>query len=99
VARATANPSYGTTPLAVSFDGSSSDDPDGDTLSYAWDLDGDGKVDDAELGVGDLLFQAATVFPVGVSYGVRRSLVFDLDQNTPRDEGRRIWGCGCRPLP
>lgn len=47
VARATANPSYGTTPLAVSFDGSSSDDPDGDTLSYTWDLDGDGMYGDS----------------------------------------------------
>jgi glucose/arabinose dehydrogenase len=47
VARATANPSSGPTPLTVSFDGTASDDPDGDALSYAWDLDGDGEYDDS----------------------------------------------------
>jgi glucose/arabinose dehydrogenase len=47
VARATANPSSGPTPLAVSFDGTASEDPDGEALSYAWDLDGDGAYDDS----------------------------------------------------
>jgi glucose/arabinose dehydrogenase len=38
----------GPAPLAVTFDGRGSTDPDaGDTLSYAWDLDGDGAFDDA----------------------------------------------------
>jgi len=36
----------GTAPHCVDFDGTSSFDPDGDTLSYEWDLDGDGTVDD-----------------------------------------------------
>jgi PKD repeat protein/glucose/arabinose dehydrogenase len=46
VARAT--PTTGTAPLTVTFDGTSSNDPDpGDTLSYAWDLDGDGAFDDS----------------------------------------------------
>jgi glucose/arabinose dehydrogenase/PKD repeat protein len=47
VARATANPTNGPVPLAVSFDGTSSADPEGDPLSYAWDLDGDGAFDDS----------------------------------------------------
>ncbi len=47
-ARATGNPSSGTAPLAVSFSGSTSTDPDvNDTLDYAWDLDNDGQYDDS----------------------------------------------------
>jgi glucose/arabinose dehydrogenase len=45
---ATANPTSGQAPLTVNFDGRGSSDPDpGDTLSYAWDLDGDGDFDDS----------------------------------------------------
>ena len=38
----------GQTPLTVQFDGSGSADPDaGSSISYAWDLDGDGAFDDS----------------------------------------------------
>ena len=44
---AKANLTSGDAPLTVNFDGTASNDPDGEPLSYAWDLDGDGDYDDS----------------------------------------------------
>ena len=41
------NPTSGPSPLTVDFNGSGSSDPEGQTLAYAWDLDGDGAFDDS----------------------------------------------------
>jgi len=46
-ARATATPDHGPTPLSVSFSGTTSSDPDGDALTYSWDLNGDGTFGDS----------------------------------------------------
>ncbi|MEX1073179.1 MAG: NPCBM/NEW2 domain-containing protein [Chloroflexota bacterium] len=45
-ANASASPSSGPAPLTVNFSGTNSFDPDGDPLTYAWDLDADGQFDD-----------------------------------------------------
>ncbi len=42
IAQATADPTSGQAPLDVAFSAEGSNDPDGDTLSYAWDF-GDGQ--------------------------------------------------------
>ncbi|GAA3097185.1 glucose/arabinose dehydrogenase [Kribbella aluminosa] len=42
-----ADPASGPTPLTVTFDGTASNDADGDPLTYAWDLNGDGLYDDS----------------------------------------------------
>jgi PKD repeat protein len=47
VAKASATPTSGTVPLAVSFSSAGSSDADGSIAAYAWDLDGDGQYDDS----------------------------------------------------
>jgi len=63
---ATANPSSGNAPLTVQFDGTGSSDPDGDAISYAWDLDGDGAYDDSTAAQPTYTYTAAASVPVGL---------------------------------
>ena len=44
-ARIVADATYGFSPLMVNFDGTLSDDPDGDTLTYEWDFNSDTEID------------------------------------------------------
>ena len=48
IARATSNVDNGPTPLTVNFSSAGSIDPDGTSLTYAWDFDGNGTTDSTE---------------------------------------------------
>ena len=45
-ARFSADPTFGPLPLTIDFDAGETTDPNEETLTYAWDLDGDGAFDD-----------------------------------------------------
>jgi glucose/arabinose dehydrogenase len=64
---ATGTPTTGSAPLTVQFDGSGSSDPDaGDTLSYAWDLDGDGQYDDSTAVAPSYTYTSQGVYAAGL---------------------------------
>ena len=63
----TADPTSGPAPLTVSFSGTGSTDPDGDTLTYAWDLDGDGAYDDSTAAAPSFTYTS----PGNVQVGLR----------------------------
>jgi glucose/arabinose dehydrogenase len=66
VAHATANPTSGAVPLTVSFDGSGSSDPEGGTLTYEWDIDGDGAFDDSTSSQPAHTYNTAGDYQVGL---------------------------------
>jgi glucose/arabinose dehydrogenase/PKD repeat protein len=59
-ASASADVTAGLAPLLVQFDGSASVDPDGEALTYAWDLDGDGQFDDSTLVAPSYVYAGGT---------------------------------------
>ncbi|HKP59104.1 MAG TPA: PQQ-dependent sugar dehydrogenase [Polyangiales bacterium] len=67
IAAFSAMPASGPVPLTAAFDASTSRDPDpGDTLTYAWDLDGDGVYDDATGPTAAYVYTTAGVRNVGL---------------------------------
>jgi PKD repeat protein len=66
IADATASPTTGDAPLTVNFDGTGSTDPDGDPLSYAWDLDGDGAYDDSTASQPTYTYTANGTYAAGL---------------------------------
>ena len=63
---ATASPTSGNAPLTVTFDGTGSSDLDGDALTYAWDLDGDGAFDDSTLSRPTYTYTASGTYAASV---------------------------------
>jgi glucose/arabinose dehydrogenase len=63
---AKATPTSGSAPLTVTFDGTASSDPDGDPLTYAWDLDGDSAFDDATTSTPTYTYTANGVYKVSL---------------------------------
>jgi glucose/arabinose dehydrogenase/PKD repeat protein len=59
VARIEASPTSGLAPLTVRFDGRTSSDPEAGALTYAWDLDGDGQLDDSTSATPQRTYTAA----------------------------------------
>jgi glucose/arabinose dehydrogenase/PKD repeat protein len=66
VALATASPTVGAAPLTVQFDATGSSDPDGDPLSYSWDLDGDGVYGDATSATPSYTYTQNGIYNVGL---------------------------------
>ena len=62
-----ANPTSGPVPLTVGFSATGSSDPNGDTLTYAWDLDGDGAFDDSTAAAPSYTYTS----PASVQVGLR----------------------------
>ena len=90
-AAATASPTSGPPPLAVQFDGRASSDSDpGDTLSFAWDLDGDGAFDDSTSSTPTRTYTTASATTVRLQVTDSRGasdvsdpIVIRTDSNTP----------------
>ena len=59
-----ATPLSGPTPLTVAFDGRGSSDPEGGTLTYSWDLNGDGLFGDAVTAQASFTYTQARLYNV-----------------------------------
>jgi glucose/arabinose dehydrogenase len=80
VAQAKANPTSGLTPLTVSFDSSGSSDPEGDTLTYEWDLDGDRAYDDSTAASPTYRYDTTGDYQVGLRITDGQGASDTLDQ-------------------
>ena len=65
-ARIAATPSGGAAPLTVHFDGTGSSAPDAGTLSYSWDLDGDGTFGDSTSATPSMTYASSGSVTVGL---------------------------------
>jgi PKD repeat protein len=63
---ASAAPTAGNTPLTVNFSGATSNDPDGDPITFAWDLDDDGAYDDSSSANPTFTYTSNGVYQVSL---------------------------------
>jgi glucose/arabinose dehydrogenase len=80
----------GPAPLTVGFDGTGSRDPDaGDTIAYAWDLDGDGAYDDSTAATPTYTYTATGTYAASLEvtddHGAtgRASVTIDVANGAP----------------
>jgi PKD repeat protein/glucose/arabinose dehydrogenase len=66
VARISANLTNGATPLNVSFNGTSSSDPEGGPITYRWDLNGDGTYGDSTSATPSFTYTTSGIYNVGL---------------------------------
>ena len=85
VAKASASPTSGAAPLTVQFDATGSTDPDGDPLTYSWDLNGDGTFGDSTSATPSFTYNQNGQFDVEAA-GQRRPR---RPRHRPRDDSRR----------
>jgi glucose/arabinose dehydrogenase len=104
-AEISASPRWGPLNLKVQFDGSASHDPNGETLTYAWDLDGDGQFDDSTAAAPSFTYKTAKNVTVALQVkdqsgktSVAKTVVYPGD--TPptaqitKPAASQTWGVG-----
>jgi glucose/arabinose dehydrogenase/PKD repeat protein len=88
IAAFVATPASGAVPLTAAFDAKASSDPDpGDTLTYAWDLDGDGAYDDATGPTAAYVYAASGSRNVGLRVTDSRGAQATSQQTVVAGEG------------
>ena len=66
IGRASASPTGGPAPLTVQFDATNSTDPDGDPMTYSWDLDGNGTYGDSTSATPSYTYTQNGQYKVGL---------------------------------
>lgn len=83
------DPERGKPPLTVAFDASDSSDPDGEIVSYEWDLDNDGSFDDATGAKTQYTFEKLGTYPVSLRVTDNNNEfaveIFEIDVNEGDD--------------
>jgi len=86
IARATATPDEGDSPMAITFNAAGSSDPDGQVAHYAWDF-GDGSTGTGKLLIHTYIVEQDTTFQVTLTVtdegGLQDSHTFEITVRAP----------------